>query len=164
MAFATLCHVSITEDQLLSIISDLFIVGSETSATTIRWALVYLMNNMDMLKKMREEIDDVVGSARFPSLADKSNLPYCEAVILETLRLGNIAPFALPHKVSEDIHYKGYTIPKDSVIMPCIESVSFDENLFPDSQRFKPERFIDEKNTIVGHERVLSFSLGKCNL
>jgi hypothetical protein len=93
---------------------------------------------------MWKEIDNVVGCSRLPKMSDKPNLPYCEAVIHESLRLGNIVPYSLPHKVSEDIYYKGYKIPKNAVIIPSLDSVVYDEQLFPDSHSFKPERFIDE--------------------
>jgi cytochrome P450 len=46
------------------LIGDLFAAGTETTATTIRWAIVYLLNNMDIQNKMRKEIDEVVGSGR----------------------------------------------------------------------------------------------------
>jgi cytochrome P450 len=153
-----------TAEQLESLIGDLFAAGTETTATTIRWAIVYLLNNMDIQNKMRKEIDEVVGSGRHPTMSDKPNLPYCEAVILETLRLGNIIPFSLPHNVSEDIHYKGYTIPKNSVLFPSLDSVVFDEQLFPDCHVFKPERFIDSNGKLCGQEKVLTFSLGKSTI
>jgi cytochrome P450 len=69
-----------TAEQLESLIGDLFAAGTETTATTIRWAIVYLLNNMDIQNKMRKEIDEVVGSGRHPTMSDKPNLPYCEAV------------------------------------------------------------------------------------
>lgn len=150
-----------TDEQLLSVIADIFGAGTETSATTIEWAFVYLMNDMDVQNKMRQEIDDIVGHGRLPTMSDKHNLPYCEAVVIESLRLGNVVPFALPHNVSEDIHYKGYIIPKNAVIMPCLDSVAHDENLFSDSQSFKPDRFLDENGKICGQEKILSFSLGR---
>ena len=53
---------------------------------------------------MWEEIDGVVGSGCLPRMCDKPKLPYCDAVVQESLRLGNILPVAVPHKVSEDIY------------------------------------------------------------
>lgn len=149
-----------TAGQLLTILADLFVAGTETTATTIRWALLYLMNDIDIQNKMWKEIDNVVGCSRLPKMSDKPNLPYCEAVIHESLRLGNIVPYALPHKVSEDIYYKGYKIPKNAVIIPSLDSVVYDEQLFPDSHSFKPERFIDEHGKLCGQDKVLTFSLG----
>jgi hypothetical protein len=43
--------------------------------------MLYLMNNMDIQRKMKKEIEDVVGYGRLPCLSDKPNIPYCEAVI-----------------------------------------------------------------------------------
>jgi cytochrome P450 len=52
------------EDQLLSILADLFAAGSETTATTIRWTVLYLIHNVDIQNKMWKEIDNVVGVGR----------------------------------------------------------------------------------------------------
>jgi cytochrome P450 len=65
---------------------------------------------MDIQRKMKKEIEDVVGYGRLPCLSDKPNLPYCEAVMHESLRLENIVPFSLPHHVTNDIFYKGYKV------------------------------------------------------
>jgi hypothetical protein len=75
-----------------------------------------------------KEIDNVVGVGRLPNLSDRPNLPYCEAVILESFRLGNIVPLSLPHLVTGDVKCQGYTIPKGSVIFPCLDSVAHDVN------------------------------------
>ena len=115
---------------------------------------------MDIQRKMWKDIDDVVGCGRLPQMSDKPNLPYCEAVVLESLRLGNIFPLSLPHMASEDIFYKGYKIPKGAVLIPCLDSVAYDESLFPDNDEFKPERWIDNDNKVFGHDKSLTFSLG----
>ena len=78
------------------------------------------MNNMDIQKKMKKGIEDVVGYGRLPCLSDKPNLPYCEAVMHESLRLENIVPFSLPHHVTNDIFYKGYKIPKHLLYYPVL--------------------------------------------
>lgn len=150
-----------TDQQLLCIIGDLFAAGTETTATAIKWAVMFLMNYPDVQRKMRKEIDDTVGSGRHVSMSDKPNLPYCEAVILESLRLGNIVPFSLPHLVSDDISIKGYTLPKGSVIFPVLDSVAHDEELFPDNNEFNPERFLDTNGKVCGQEKLLTFSLGR---
>lgn len=70
--------------------------------------------------KAREEIDRVVGDNRLPTVKDRENLPYVEAVLKEVFRFHPIAPMGLPHLVSEDDIYKGYLIPKDAIIIPNI--------------------------------------------
>ena len=64
-------------------------------------------------KKAREEILSVTGSIRNPNLSDRPNMPYVEAVIQEIQRLGNIAPFGLPHSTLKSGVWIGNTyIPK----------------------------------------------------
>ena len=81
---------------------EFFVAGSETTTTTLRWAALYLIRNPDIQTKMRQEMERIVGSGRFPSMDDKPKLPYCEAVILESQRLGNIVPNSVPHGVKYD--------------------------------------------------------------
>ncbi|XP_076087525.1 cytochrome P450 2E1-like [Mytilus galloprovincialis] len=152
-----------TEKQLMWLISDFFTAGTETTSTTLRWAMVFLLNNPKVQTKMRKEIEDVIGSGRPPQLSDQKNLNYCVAVIHEVLRLGNISPTSLPHSVSEDVFYKGYKIPKGAIVMPMLDSVLSDESNFPNSHEFIPERFIDNDGNLVDLDKVIAFSIGKRN-
>ena len=70
--------------------------------------------------KAREEIDRVVGDNRLPTVRDRENLPYIEAVLKEVFRFHPIAPMGLPHLVTEDDFYEGYLIPKGAIIVPNI--------------------------------------------
>ena len=106
---------------------------------------------------MRVEIDDVIGS-RPISLSDRDKLPYCDAVITESLRLGDIVPFSVPHKALYDVTWNGFTIPKDSTVVPCLDSVLSDGDLFSDPEVFHPERFLDSAQ--AKRKAVVPFSLG----
>ncbi|XP_071120337.1 cytochrome P450 2E1-like [Mytilus edulis] len=155
-------HTMFKEDQLTCIVNDLISAGTETTATTIRWAIVLLLNNINVQNKMRKEIDVAVDPGRVPTLADRHNMPYSEAVILESLRFGNIGPLSFPHLVTEEFIYKDlYVIPKGSVVIPCLDSVAFDETWFPESNVFKPERFIDEEGKLCNQDKIATFSLGR---
>jgi cytochrome P450 len=149
------------ELQLLKILRELFIAGTETTSTTLRWFSLFMIRKTDVQDRMRKEIYDVIGSSRFPNMADKPNLPYCEAVIHEVLRIGTILPTSLPHGLSADLQYNGFIIPKDTILIPNLYSVSFDKDIFPDPHVFCPERFLDEKGNLCHTEKVLAFSLGK---
>ena len=65
-----------------------------------------------MQTRVQAEIDSVVGEGRNVSLEDKADLPYTNAVLMESMRMATIVPNALPHSASEDIEYNGYIIPK----------------------------------------------------
>jgi cytochrome P450 len=152
------------EFQLLRIISQLFVAGTETTATALQWFSLFMIRNTDVQDKMRKEINDVIGSSRFPSMADKPHLPYCQAVLHEVLRQGPLVPTSVPHGLTHDLQYKGFTIPKDAILIPNLYSVSFDNDIFPDPHVFRPERFLDEKGNLQHTDKVLTFSLGKQTL
>jgi cytochrome P450 len=75
----------------------------------------------EVQKKAQAEIDAVVGQARLPTLTDRPQLPYVEAVVKEVLRFGQIAPRGVPHRSREDDVHAGYYIPRNSVIVTNIE-------------------------------------------
>lgn len=63
-------------------------------------------------EKVQAEIDAVIGQSRQPTLADRPNLPYTDAVIHEFQRMGNIVPLGFPKMASKDTTLGGYFIPK----------------------------------------------------
>lgn len=63
--------------------------------------------------RVHEEIDRVIGT-RQPVMEDRKNLPYTDAVIHETQRLGNIAPMSVPHTTTRDVNFQGFFIKKVS--------------------------------------------------
>ena len=87
---------------LSPLVADLFGAGTETTATTLRWAMLYMMAYPDVQARVQRELDGVTARNRFPRLADKPNLPYTEAVISEIQRIQTVVTLALPHLSSED--------------------------------------------------------------
>lgn len=62
--------------------------------------------------KIREEIEEVVGRGRLPAMADRSRMPYTNAVLHEIQRFCDIIPRSLPHAVTRDTCFRGYDIPQ----------------------------------------------------
>ena len=60
----------------------------------------------------------MVGQSRQPTLADRPNMPYADAVIHEIQRMGNIVPLGFPKMASKDTTLGGYFIPKVKNYLP----------------------------------------------
>ena len=82
---------SFTEDNLTWVIADLFAVGTETTALTLRWALLYMIVHPCVQRKVQEELDEVVGRACMPAMEQRPRLNYTRAVISEIQRIRYVA-------------------------------------------------------------------------
>uniref|UniRef100_W5KCU7 Cytochrome P450, family 2, subfamily N, polypeptide 13 n=1 Tax=Astyanax mexicanus TaxID=7994 RepID=W5KCU7_ASTMX len=140
---------------------DLFLAGTETTTTSLGWALIYLAKNPEIQDKVQEEIDRVIGQSRQPGMADKPNMPYTEAVIHEILRRGDIVPLSGPRVAAKDTTLGGYAIPKGTTIMPILHSVLFDEDEWETPNSFNPQHFLDKEGKFVRRDAFLAFSAGK---
>ncbi|XP_062411735.1 cytochrome P450 2J2-like [Sardina pilchardus] len=140
---------------------DLFIAGTETTSTTLLWALLLLIKNPDVQEKVQAEIDHVVGQSRQPSMDDRANMPYTNAVIHEIQRIGNIVPLNGPHMATKDTTLGGYFIPKGTALMPMLTSVLFDKSEWETPEEFNPGHFLDSEGKFRRRDAFMPFSAGK---
>ena len=152
---------TLSDDNLNAVIKNIFAAGSETTGNTILWCLLFLLHHPHEQEKLYAQIKAVIGTDRSPEMADRPRLTYFTAVVMETQRLASIAPFSFQRVVAADIQVKGYTIPQGSVIIPSLDSVLWDKELWGDPQNFRPERFFDENGALVQPEYFIPFSMGK---
>ncbi|XP_036969492.1 cytochrome P450 2J6-like isoform X2 [Acanthopagrus latus] len=140
---------------------DLFLAGTETTSTTLLWALVYLIKHPDVQERVHAEIDRVIGQNRLPTMSDRPNLPYTDAVIHEIQRVGNIVPLNGLRMAAKDTTLGGYFIPKGTSLMPVLTSVLFDKDEWETPDKFNPGHFLDAEGKFVKKEALLPFSAGK---
>ncbi|XP_049962656.1 methyl farnesoate epoxidase-like [Schistocerca serialis cubense] len=152
---------SFTDEQLLSVCLDLFMAGSETTSNTLSFAILYMMRYPEIQQKVQAELDSVVGRTRLPSLADRSMMPYTEAVLMEIQRRVNTAPTSVAHRAVCDTELFGYKIPKGTTILVSIWSVHMDKQHWGDPENFRPDRFIGKDGKIKHDTWFLPFGLGR---
>ena len=58
---------------------DLLFGATETTESTLTWSIIYLLNYPDVMQKVQEEINRVLGDNGIPSMMDKQKMPYVEA-------------------------------------------------------------------------------------
>ncbi|XP_041850579.1 cytochrome P450 2G1-like [Melanotaenia boesemani] len=148
-------------ENLVSTVINLFLAGTETTSSTIRYAISVLIKHPDIQEKMQQEIDTVLGRDRCPSMEDRKSLPFTDAVIHEVQRFLDLVPFSLPHCALKDISFRGYTIPKDTLIIPFLHSVLKEEKHWATPRSFNPQHFLDQNGNFKKNPSFLPFSAGK---
>ncbi|XP_059334117.1 cytochrome P450 2J2-like [Ammospiza nelsoni] len=148
------------EEHLMACSLDLMFAGTETTSSTLRWALLFMAVHPEIQARVQAEIDAVIGQARPPALEDRNKLHYTNAVIHEVQRKGNVIPFNVPRMASEDTYVDGYYIPKGTVITTNLTSLLFDKNEWKAPDTFNPENFLKD-GKFWKNECFLPFSTGK---
>ncbi|KAM4042277.1 cytochrome P450 2K4-like [Anomaloglossus baeobatrachus] len=148
------------DENLTSLLVDLLAAGVETSATTLRWALLLMMKYPEIQKNVKKEIEKVIVSAE-PQMAHRKHMPYTDAVIHEVQRFANVVPTNLPHMTTQDVTLKGFFLPKGTHIMPSMTSVLRDDKYFKKPDEFYPQHFLDSDGNFVKNEAFIPFSAGK---
>lgn len=117
----------------------LMLAGHETTATAISWSLYWVHRYPEIKAKLRAEIASL---GTDPDPIEIAKLPYLEAVCQETLRIYPVAMLTFPRTVLEPTELLGYKLEVGQVLMGCIYLMHQREDVYPEPNRFKPERFL----------------------
>ena len=123
----------------------LLVGGHETTATSLAWALACALQNPGTIEQMRDEVDRVFCDGFDPTKVKQ--LSYIAAVANESMRLFPIAT-AVTRILKRERTFCGYTLPAGTRIAPCIYLTQRDARLWPEPERFRPERFLDGKASV----------------
>lgn len=143
--------VQLSEDCFVITIEDMFLAGYETTSTTLKWVIAFLVRYPKYQEDIQRQLDEVIGG-RSPSLNDRSSLPLIQATVLETLRVGNALPIAVPHLTLTDTTMCGYRVPKDTFVFANTESIHLDPKCWEDPTVFNPYRHIDKDGKLVTNQ------------
>ncbi|XP_059433534.1 cytochrome P450 71D8-like [Corylus avellana] len=127
-------------NHIKAITLEVIFAGSETSATTIEWAMSELLRNPRVLEKAQAVVRRVLGGSENIDETDIQKLDYLKLVVKETLRLH--PPVALiPRESSEKRELSGYMIPSNTKVFINVWAIGRDPEYWIDADCFRPERF-----------------------
>lgn len=139
--------------------------GTETTSTSIEWAMAELLRNPATMAKAKSEISALVGPREKFQESDIDNLPYLQAVVKETLRLHPPLPFLIPRRATADTDFMGYLVPKNTEVFINAWAIGRDRECWAEGLCFRPERFLGVNNSNVDyrgqHFELIPFGAGR---
>ncbi|CAI9110097.1 OLC1v1010063C1 [Oldenlandia corymbosa var. corymbosa] len=149
-------------DLIQRLFLDLLAAGTDTTSSTLEWAMAELLKNPRILQRVQAELAEVVGRGKPIEETDVPRLPYLQCVVKETLRLHPAVPLLLPRTVELDVELFGYIVPKGSIVLVNAWAIATDETLWEEPLLFKPERFTKSKLDVKGQDfELIPFGAGR---
>ncbi|KAJ7605461.1 cytochrome P450 [Mycena polygramma] len=118
-----------------------YAAGADTTFSVLVSFVLYMTLHPEVQRRIQQEID-ACAMDRLPTFADRPQLPFMEAVLVEVMRSIPPLPLAVPHRLDEDDVYRGMLIPRGSTVLVNIWAILHDEEVFPEASQFKPERYL----------------------
>nr|UVC58039.1 CYP706V8 protein [Isodon rubescens] len=148
--------------QIKAMFINILLGGTTSTSTTVEWTISELLKNPSMMKKVQQELNEVVGVNNIVEESHTTKLVYLDAVLKEALRLHPIGAILVPKRPSESCTVAGYTIPKDSTVFVNVYAAHTDPAGWDNPFEFRPERFFDGKCDFNGNNfNYIPFGSGR---
>nr|BDE26439.1 chalcone 3-hydroxylase [Dahlia pinnata] len=132
----------LSDVEIKALLLNLFVAGTDTSSSTVEWAIAELIRHPELLEQAQKEMDIVVGRERLVTESDLGQLTLLQAIVKETFRLHPSTPLSLPRIASESCEIDGYYIPKGSTLLVNVWAIARDPKMWTDPLEFRPTRFL----------------------
>ncbi|XP_012783002.3 cytochrome P450 2J5-like [Ochotona princeps] len=149
-----------SEENLIQVVTDLFLGGTDTTATTLHWALIYMVQHGAIQERVQQELDSVLGTGQGICYQDRERLPYTRAVLHEVQRLSSVVAVGAVRQCVTSTRVHGHHVPKGTIVLPNLASVLYDPKCWETPREFNPSHFLDREGNFVTHEAFLPFSAG----
>ena len=143
-------------DQLMT----LMFAGHDTSTSTLTFMMYELARRPDVIEKLQEEQDRVLGGATPDIEKLEKEMPYLEMVLDEVLRLYPPAWIG-PRRAVREFEFNGHTVPDGAYLNYCSWASHRIPEFFPDPEAFVPERFARERKAALPRGAYVPFGGGK---
>jgi len=139
----------------MCMLSVVFIFGGVYPNTAlILWFLGRIASHPEIQARAHAELNKVVGHDRWPHAEDEQRLPYIRAIIKEVMRCHPPFWIPAPHSSTEDFVYNGMYIPKNTTFILNCYDIHHNEERYPDSFVFNPDRFLDDALTAAESSKL----------
>ncbi|QRV96320.1 cytochrome P450 family protein [Ceratobasidium sp. AG-Ba] len=130
------------EDIIRWVTTTLYSAGSDSETSTETSFILAMILYPEVQRKAQAELDNVLGG-RLPELTDREALPYVNAVMKEVMRWRPAVPMGVAHSTTQDDVYRGFFIPKGTIVSMNVWSIGRDPKIYPNPEDFNPDRYLD---------------------
>ncbi|KAF8764668.1 Cytochrome P450 2F3 like protein [Argiope bruennichi] len=149
-----------TDKALMSTLKQIVGDGVLAVAAFVCLIIKILLDHPEEQTKVYEEIVDVVGTDRQPTIEDKNKLTYTNAFILEALRTSDFFAYSPSLECTKETNLRGYRIPKGAITVVQIYSSHYDPEVYEEPEKFNPSRYV-LKDAKKRPELPITFGVGK---
>merc|ERR1712117_337355 len=114
----------------------------------LRWAVRILSVHKEVQRRVQDEIEEVVGDERDVLWSDREKLPYLRATICEIQRFADILPAGIAHSTTEDVTFRGFRLPKGTMVLANLTSCHRDPAYWKSPLDFLPEQHLLKNFTL----------------
>ncbi|XP_076903275.1 cytochrome P450 Tp4149-like [Bidens hawaiensis] len=149
-------------DTIKALILEAFATGTDSTYTSLEWALSEIIKNPTVMKKLQQEVIKVAQGRSMISEEDLEKLSCLKAVVKESLRLHTPGPLLVPRKAMQDVKLLGYDIASDTQVIINVWAIGRDPTLWEEPNEFRPERFLNNSINYQGLQfQWLPFGAGR---
>uniref|UniRef100_A0A7N0V428 Cytochrome P450 n=1 Tax=Kalanchoe fedtschenkoi TaxID=63787 RepID=A0A7N0V428_KALFE len=152
----------LTWEQIKGVLMNVFVGGSETSASSLVWGMALLAMNPPILKKATDEIRSAYGHKEYIDEEDTSKLPYLKAVVKEIMRMYTATPLLIPRETIDKSIVGGYEIPAKTLVYVNAWAIGRDPDEWEKPHDFYPDRFLGKDIDFKGTDfELIPFGSGR---
>jgi len=156
-------------EDLKSAAASIYLAGQETTSSTLMATVLALLLFPEVQSRAQAEVDALLRSSssadsltRLPEWEDREKLPYVTGLCKEVTRWHPVVPFGIPHRLMENDVYRGWYIPKGTLVFANALSMARDPSIYSDPDLFKPERYLPVVDGGLGEPHpVGTFGFGR---
>ncbi|KAL2489413.1 Cytochrome [Forsythia ovata] len=132
---------ALDDDAIKGVIFDMFGAGTDTTYTSLEWTVAEVLKHPEIMKKLQNEVRQVVGRKIEVEEEDLEKMPYLKAVMKESLRLHPPIPMLVPRESTQDSKVMGYHIAAGTQVIINAWAIARDPMQWENPEEFNPERF-----------------------
>ncbi|XVE64956.1 hypothetical protein DITRI_Ditri07aG0143100 [Diplodiscus trichospermus] len=152
----------LNKNHVMHLLVDIFVAGTDTTSSTLEWAMAEVLRNPQVLLKAKKELEQAIGKGNAVDESNINRLPYLQAIIKETFRMHPPVPLLLPRRAGADAEICGFKVPEGAQVLVNAWAIGRDPGIWETPSAFMPERFLASEIDVKGRDfELIPFGAGR---